>query len=199
VTPKRPRRKAVELDPAQHRANRAYGRQWQRVSDQALRQAGYRCEIQYPGVCNGRADVADHIVAVDEGGLSVLSNAQAACRPCNAAKGYLRRMERAGSGSSTDVRQSKFPPRNGTSCPHRHPDGSWCPGEPGHWSRWWVGGPDDPPDDWTQLGAEDGPPDRVSDEYRWRSSRDRDADVLAAAQRPKERGECAEVDNPGSS
>jgi hypothetical protein len=42
----------------------------------------------------------------------------------------------------------------------------------------------------------------MSDEYVWRSSRDRDADVLAvvaAARRPRERGECVEVDNPGSS
>jgi 5-methylcytosine-specific restriction endonuclease McrA len=100
VTPKRRRRRAVELDPAEHRANRAYGRRWQAISDQALARAGYRCEIRYPGICVGRADVADHIVAVDEGRPSTLDNAQAACRPCNAAKSFFRRVERAGSVSS---------------------------------------------------------------------------------------------------
>lgn len=163
MTPKPRRRKAVELDPAQHRANRAYGRKWQAISDQALARAGYRCEIRYPGICVGRADVADHIVSVDEGGPSVLDNAQAACRPCNAAKGYLRRIERAESGLSPSQAPStavaaKFPPRGGTSCPHRHRDGSWCVGEPGHWSQWFLGSPSDPPDDWTQLGP-DAPPD----------------------------------------
>jgi 5-methylcytosine-specific restriction endonuclease McrA len=96
VTPKPRRRKAVELDPAQHRANRAYGRRWQAISDQALARAHYKCEIRYPGVCTGHADVADHVIPVDEGGPSTLENAQAACRGCNAAKGYLRRIERAG-------------------------------------------------------------------------------------------------------
>jgi HNH endonuclease len=100
VTPKPRRRKAVELDPAQHRANRAYGRRWQQISDQALARAHYRCEIKLPGICVGRATVADHVVAVDEGGPSVLENAQAACKPCNQAKSFFRRVERAGPASS---------------------------------------------------------------------------------------------------
>jgi 5-methylcytosine-specific restriction endonuclease McrA len=96
MTPKPRRRLAVELDPAQHLKNKRYGRRWQAISDQVLARAGYRCEIRYPGVCTGRATVADHIVAVDEGGLSVIENAQAACKPCNQAKSYFRRIERAG-------------------------------------------------------------------------------------------------------
>jgi 5-methylcytosine-specific restriction protein A len=104
VTPKRPRRKAVELSPAQHAKNKAYGRGWQTISDEVLRRAGFRCAIRYPGVCTGRADVADHIVPVDEGGPSVIENAQASCRACNAAKGYLRRIERAG---GLEVRPSR--------------------------------------------------------------------------------------------
>jgi HNH endonuclease len=144
VTPKRPRRKAVELDPAQHAKNVKYGRRWQLISDQVLRQAGYRCAIKLAGVCTGRADVADHIVPLEDGGMSVMENAQAACRPCNQAKGYLQRIERAGPGGgvrvSGDPQYPVFPPRwelPTESCPHRLPDGSWCPGLPGHWSRWW--------------------------------------------------------------
>jgi hypothetical protein len=92
MTPKPRRRKAVELPRAQHLRNKRYGRRWQAISDEVLRRAHYKCEIRYPGVCIGRADVADHI---DEDGPSVIGNAQAACRPCNQAKGYLRRMEQS--------------------------------------------------------------------------------------------------------
>jgi HNH endonuclease len=143
MSAKRPRRRAVELDPKLHRANKAYGRRWKAISDVVLRRAGFRCEIRLPGVCTTVADVADHIVPVDEGGPSILENAQAACRACNAAKGYLRRMELAGTPPASSA--SKFPPRNSSNeCPHQAADGSWCPGEDGHWSRWWVGSPEDP-------------------------------------------------------
>jgi len=92
VAAKRPRRRAVELDPAQHAKNKKYGRRWQAISDQVLREAGYRCQIRYPGVCTGRADVADHI---DPAGPSVRANAQASCRACNGAKGYLDKLQTA--------------------------------------------------------------------------------------------------------
>jgi hypothetical protein len=92
VTPKRRRRLAVELDRAQHQRNKKYGRRWQQISDQVLREAGYRCQIKLPGICTGHADVCDHI---DESGPSTRENAQAACRRCNQAKAYFRRLEEA--------------------------------------------------------------------------------------------------------
>jgi HNH endonuclease len=142
MTAKRPRRKAVELPREQHLRNKRYGRRWQAISDEVLRRAGYRCEIRYPGVCTGRADVADHIVPVDEGGPSVLSNAQAACRSCNSAKGYFRRVERAGPGvpSASDLDGVL----GGCSSSHGGPHNlsKWggpaeCWGQPGHASRDW--------------------------------------------------------------
>jgi HNH endonuclease len=130
------------MEPGEHRRNVSYGRRWQQISKEVLRRAGYRCEIKLAGVCTSRATVADHVIPVDEGGPSTLGNAQAACRACNAAKGYLRRVERAGPGVTESA---KFPPRRfGDGCPHQAADGSWCPGHVGHWSRWWLGSPDDP-------------------------------------------------------
>jgi HNH endonuclease len=111
-----------------------------------LRRAHFKCEIRYPGVCTGRADVADHIVAVDEGGLSVIENAQAACRPCNQAKSYLRRMERAGPSASAVPSAADLEDGYMCGCARSqggpHDLGKWggpaeCYGQPGHASRDW--------------------------------------------------------------
>jgi hypothetical protein len=141
---RRPRRKAVELDPVEHRRNVKYGRRWQQISDQVLARAHYRCEIRYPGVCTGHADVADHIVPVDEGGPSTLANAQAACRACNAAKGYLRRIERAGPAgeapSAADLDGYVGGCARSQGGPHNLSEfggPSECYGQPGHASRDW--------------------------------------------------------------
>jgi hypothetical protein len=144
VTPKQRRRLAAELDPAQHAKNVKYGRVWQQISDIVLRRAGYRCEIKLAGVCTGHADVADHVIPVDEGGPSTLENAQAACRPCNAAKGYLRRIERAGpaggwsSACEIDGYLGGCASREGGP----HDLSKWggprqCWGQPGHASQDW--------------------------------------------------------------
>jgi HNH endonuclease len=139
----KPRRKrAVELSPATHAKNVAYGRRWQRISDEVLRRAGYRCEIRYPGVCTGRADVADHIVPVDEGGESTLSNARASCRPCNAAAAYFRRVERAGGGVPTALAIDGYTGGCARSNGGPHDLTPWggpreCWGHRGHASRDW--------------------------------------------------------------
>jgi hypothetical protein len=84
--------------------------------------AHYRCEIKRAGACIDCASVADHVIPVDEGGPSTIENAQA-CRACNAAKGYLRRIERAGGGvpSSADLDGSwaavRRPRAGRTTCP----------------------------------------------------------------------------------
>jgi HNH endonuclease len=142
MTPKRPRRKAVELDPDQHRRNVRYGRRWQQISDEVLRRAHYKCEIRYPGVCVDLADVCDHIIPVDEGGPSTIDNARASCRACNAAAGYLRRIERAGPGvpSAADLDGVTGGCASEQGGPHdltQWGGPSRCWGTPGHASRDW--------------------------------------------------------------
>lgn len=144
MTSKRRRRLAVELDPVQHARNVKYGRGWQQISDIVLRRAHYRCEIKYPGVCTGHADVCDHIVGVDEGGPSTLENAQAACRPCNAAKAYLRRIERAAPASSVPSAADLDGYTGGCASSQGGPHNlsKWggpteCWGQPGHASQDW--------------------------------------------------------------
>jgi hypothetical protein len=141
VTPKRRRRLAVELDAVQHAKNVKYGRRWQQISDQVLARAHYRCEIRYPGVCIGYASVADHI---DEDGPSTLENAQAACRRCNQAKGYLRRIERAGPVSGVPSAADLDGYMGGCASSQGGPHNlcNWggpaeCWGQPGHASRDW--------------------------------------------------------------
>lgn len=58
---------------------------WKRESPDALRRAGYRCQIRYEGICTGTATVVDKIqpaarrpdLALDP------TNWQAACAECN--------------------------------------------------------------------------------------------------------------------
>lgn len=50
------------------------------------RNAGGRCQIQLPG-CTGRADVADHIIPIAEGGaVDDVANGQGACNHCHKIK-----------------------------------------------------------------------------------------------------------------
>jgi hypothetical protein len=54
---------------------------------QVLRNAGYQCEIRYPGICTGTATIADHIKATAFGGAHYdITNGQAACVPCHRKK-----------------------------------------------------------------------------------------------------------------
>jgi HNH endonuclease len=86
--------------------------------------------------------VADHIVAVDEGGASVLENAQAACKPCNQAKSYFRRVERAGPGLPSAHDLDGYMGGCASSEGGPHDLSKWggpaeCWGQPGHASRHW--------------------------------------------------------------
>jgi len=51
-------------------------------------QAGYRCEIQWPG-CTFTADILDHIIALGLGGADSDANSQAACRNCSSRKANI--------------------------------------------------------------------------------------------------------------
>jgi 5-methylcytosine-specific restriction protein A len=50
-----------------------------------LARDGYRCQIRGPR-CVGVATQMDHVVELADGGPDTDANAQAACRPCHAAK-----------------------------------------------------------------------------------------------------------------
>lgn len=51
----------------------------------AMKRDRYRCQIRSEG-CLGGASMCDHIVNRASGGTHALSNLQAACKPCHAAK-----------------------------------------------------------------------------------------------------------------
>lgn len=65
-------------------------RAWYAVRLMTLVRDGYRCQIGLPG-CKGRANSADHIVELGQGGDPYdLGNLQAACMPCNISKRNTR-------------------------------------------------------------------------------------------------------------
>lgn len=58
-----------------------YGRQWQRISREAIARSG-RC-----AQCRATSDLTgDHVLPVSLGGLSTRANCQVLCRSCNARK-----------------------------------------------------------------------------------------------------------------
>jgi len=60
-----------------------------KVTPFVIQRANGRCQIGYPGICLGRATIADKIIpAARRPDLAMEpSNWQAACAPCNARKG----------------------------------------------------------------------------------------------------------------
>jgi 5-methylcytosine-specific restriction endonuclease McrA len=62
-------------------------RQWDRLSKWVQARDGWQCQIQMEDICLGRSSCADHKVPRVRGGLDIPENLQAACRPCNLAKG----------------------------------------------------------------------------------------------------------------
>ena len=65
-----------------HRRNDVRGRAWERLRRQVFARDGYRCRA-----CGraGRLE-CDHVVALERGGSSDMSNLQALCRSCHIAK-----------------------------------------------------------------------------------------------------------------
>jgi 5-methylcytosine-specific restriction protein A len=59
---------------------------WPKLRRTVLERDAWRCQLQYPG-CLGRATQADHRIPRVHGGPDALWNLQAACGPCNVAKG----------------------------------------------------------------------------------------------------------------
>ena len=118
MAPRRPgkrRRSAVELDPAEHRQNVAYGRRYREARASVLRRSPM-CELRFEG-CAGLATETDHVVEVARGGTSTLNNLRPVCHPCNVKKAQARKNGTSG---------SDMPPRTFTSpCPHRALDGTW--------------------------------------------------------------------------
>jgi 5-methylcytosine-specific restriction endonuclease McrA len=124
----------------QHAKNVTYGRQFQKIAKGVLARASYECQIRAPG-CTGRADVCDHIIPWDQGGTNDPSNLRGACRSCNAFVAWHPEWRSAGLPPPGE----KWPrPSFGNNCPHQADDGEWCVGQPYHWSRWWIGSPDEP-------------------------------------------------------
>jgi HNH endonuclease len=139
VTPsgRRRKRKAVELPPAVHAKNKAYGRRYRQNRARVLGRSRV-CALRYED-CTHWATETDHIVEAGRGGPSTLDNLQPSCRNCNQRKKDRDRrafVRAEGAGL-------RFPTEG--SCPHKSFDGSaWCVGsrEVGHWSRWWCTPPD---------------------------------------------------------
>jgi 5-methylcytosine-specific restriction protein A len=127
--------------PKQHRKNLIYGAAWRKARKLALERDGHRCVAREPG-CKVAASTVDHVVPVDRGGAWYeLANLQSLCSHCH----YSVKQKRD-RGSSAAAPSSRFPARTFRSpCPHRALDGSgdWCVGDPRHWSRWWIGSPEE--------------------------------------------------------
>jgi len=60
--------------------------QWRRTRALVLARDGWVCQLQWPGVCLGRANQVDHILPREHGGTNDMANLRAACRPCNLAR-----------------------------------------------------------------------------------------------------------------
>jgi hypothetical protein len=170
VPPRKRKQPRKFVGAEEHARNRTYGRKWRETRRKVLARDRFECQIKSP-VCVGRADQVDHVTpARQTGPVFDPGVLRASCRPCN---NYVAAHPEWRPSPSTatlgpvsgPTSTAKFPPRGITSCPHRHPDGTWCvgSGDLTHWSQWYLGSPDDPPDDWTQLGAEDDdPPDAAT-------------------------------------
>lgn len=67
--------------------DRGYDAEWQRVRKLVLDRDGHECQLRLR-VCTKVATTVDHIVPLSAGGARLdMANLQAACRPCNTAKG----------------------------------------------------------------------------------------------------------------
>jgi hypothetical protein len=140
------RRKPPSLVAGERRRrNRTYGNRWRKVREVVLCRDRWECQIRVPGVCRGRADQVDHIRKAKWTGPVFDPNLlRSACRPCN---NWVAHHGDPGLSTPACGSGEKFPSRAdlGTPCPHRLPDGRWCVGLNGHWSQWFIGSPDDPP------------------------------------------------------
>jgi 5-methylcytosine-specific restriction endonuclease McrA len=56
--------------------------EWSALRQACLKRDRYTCQVALPG-CEGRANIADHIVSRRNGGPDVLSNLRAVCRTCD--------------------------------------------------------------------------------------------------------------------
>lgn len=66
--------------------SRSADAQWRKLVKRILKRDNHRCQINYVGICTGRASEVDHKLAVAFGGTDHPSNLQAACRECHLAK-----------------------------------------------------------------------------------------------------------------
>ena len=68
--------------------------EWRKVRLVVLKRDNHRCRIGLPG-CLGRANEADHIIEVADGGARYdLANLRAACGPCNKRRNGAQQGER---------------------------------------------------------------------------------------------------------
>jgi len=72
---------AIDYEDSRREANQFISKRW--VRDIVMERDKWKC-VQCPEINNLSID---HIVPVARGGLTVLSNLQTLCRPCNAKKG----------------------------------------------------------------------------------------------------------------
>lgn len=73
--------------PTDNRTQRTTNSRHKAWQTAVLRNAHGQCQIRYAGICTGRAEHADHILAVGLGGAEYdPANGQGACEPCHKAK-----------------------------------------------------------------------------------------------------------------
>jgi hypothetical protein len=151
------RRQPRIVSGAANRRNRTYGRKWREVRLRVLARDEHRCQIRSPR-CRGTATMVDHVTPAKETGpVYDPMLLRACCRPCNnfvaAHPEWRPGQPFPNEKPSVQVGASGFPPRWELpgNCPHHFPNGEWCPGTGGHWSRWWVGSAENPPSDATWL------------------------------------------------
>src|SRR5215204_6058492 len=89
---KRPKRKAVEIPPAEHRRNKSYGRRYQENRAKVLARSRV-CALRL-SVCTHSATETDHIIEASRGGPSTIENLQPVCLHCNRAKEQARKAAR---------------------------------------------------------------------------------------------------------
>jgi 5-methylcytosine-specific restriction protein A len=73
----------------------AYRGHWPKRVREVLERDGYRCRLNFPDICIGRASQVDHIVQPEAGGTNDPSNLRAVCVPC-----HRRRTGRQGAAAS---------------------------------------------------------------------------------------------------
>ena len=82
---------------------------WPRIRRKVLRRDKYRCQI-----CGNRGNEVDHIIEIQDGGLSVMENLRTLCHNCHKRKTWMEKQRRAAAKRSAVAAEAAKP--------HDHPN-----------------------------------------------------------------------------